>query len=159
MNKVLTGRGVLLWLGAFFGIIFATNAYYITIAVKSFSGEDEQKPYLQGVEYNDTLARRALQKKLDWRAAVAASRLPSGNVRIEVDLVQASGAPEIGARLAGELRHPANENRDRTLDLREAAPGRYQADLANVSTGSWDVMVNSGAKDAPFEAVRRVWVP
>src|SRR5664279_3002869 len=98
MNRVLTGRGVLLWLVAFFGIIFATNAYYITIAVKSFSGEDEQKPYLQGVEYNDTLARRALQKKLDWRAAVAASRLASGNVRIEVDLVQANGAPEIRAR-------------------------------------------------------------
>src|SRR5579863_9111474 len=122
MNRVLTGRGVLLWLGAFFGIIFATNAYFITVAVKSFSGEDEQKPYLQGVEYNDTLARRALQKKLDWHATVAASRLSSGYIRIVVDLVQANGAPEMRARLAGELRHPTNENRDRALELKETTP-------------------------------------
>lgn len=159
MNKVLTGRGVLLWLGAFFGIIIATNAYYITIAVKSFSGEDEQKPYLQGVEFNDTLARRALQRELGWHATMAASRLPSGQVRIAVRLADAHGAPEIRPRLTGELRHPANENRDRPLDLKETAPGLYQADLANVGPGSWDVLVSSAAKDAPFEAVRRVWVP
>lgn len=159
MNRVLTGRGVLLWLSAFFGIIFATNAYFIAIAVKSFSGEDEQRPYLQGIAYNDTLARRSLQKKLNWRATVAASRLPSGYIRIVVDLSQANGAPEVRAALAGELRHPANENRDRVLELKETAPGRYQADQNNVSAGAWDVIVSSSAKDAPFEAVRRVWVP
>jgi hypothetical protein len=41
--KPLTGRGVLAWLVAFFGIIFATNAIFIAMAVKTFSGEDEQK--------------------------------------------------------------------------------------------------------------------
>jgi nitrogen fixation protein FixH len=159
MNKTLTGRGVLLWLAAFFGIIIATNAYYITIAVKSFSGEDEQKPYLQGVEYNDTLSRRAEQRKLGWHATMEASRLPSGKVRIAVHLVQANGTPEAQPRLTGELRHPSNEYRDRRLDLKQTAAGLYQADLANVSPGSWDVLVSSGAEDAPFEAVRRVWVP
>ena len=159
MNRVLTGRGVLLWLGAFFGIIFATNAYYITVAVKSFSGEDEQRPYLQGVEYNDTLARRAKQRELGWHATMAASRLPTGQVRVSVRLADARGAPETQIKLTGELRHPANENRDRRLDLRQTAPGIYQVDLAQVSAGTWDVLVSSGTKDTSFEAVRRIWVP
>ena len=60
MNK-LTGRGVLLILAGFFGVIILTNAIFITAAVRTFRGEDEAKPYLQGVEYNRTLVRRAEQ--------------------------------------------------------------------------------------------------
>ncbi|MEI7790042.1 MAG: FixH family protein, partial [Alphaproteobacteria bacterium] len=52
MIKTLTGRGVLLCLAGFFGLIFVTNAIFITEAVKTFRGEDEQLPYLQGVAYN-----------------------------------------------------------------------------------------------------------
>ena len=40
MTRTLTGRGVFLWLCAFFGIIFATNAYFVTASIKTFRGED-----------------------------------------------------------------------------------------------------------------------
>ncbi len=159
MNKTLTGRGVLLWLFAFFGIIFATNAYFIVLSVKTFSGEDEQKPYLQGVEYNDTLARRAAQRRLGWRATMTATRLSSGHVRISVALAGPDGAPETKVSLIGELRHPADEYRDQVLKLKETMPGTYQEELASVSPGSWDLIVNSIAGNAPFEATRRLWVP
>lgn len=159
MKKPLTGRGVLLWLFAFFGLIFATNAYFITVSVKTFRGEDEQKPYLQGVEYNDTLARRTEQRKIGWKAAMSATRLASGEVRVSVALVQANGRPETNTALHGELRHPADENRDRDLTLKETQPGIYQTDLINVSPGSWDVLVSNTDKATPFEAVRRLWIP
>jgi nitrogen fixation protein FixH len=159
MTKPLTGRGVLLWLVAFFGTIFATNAYFITISVKTFRGEDEQKPYLQGVEYNDTLARRAEQRKIGWQANVSAARLNSGQIRISVGLTQANGQPETKTALRGELRHPADENRDRDLILKETQPGLYQTDLSDVPPGSWDVLVSNSDKTTPFEAVRRLWIP
>ncbi len=159
MNGPLTGRGVLFWLIGFFGLIFATNGYFITMAVKSFSGEDEQKPYLQGIAYNDTLARRAEQRKLGWQATMSAARLPTGAVRIAVNLVQSDGSPEVTASLSGELRHPANEHLDRPLALKEIQPGHYQMDLTNVRPGFWDVMVANANDAKPFEAVRRVWVP
>ena len=159
MNRTLTGRGVLLWLFAFFGIIFATNAYFIILSVKTFSGEDEQKPYLQGVEYNDTLARRAAQRILGWRATMTAARLSSGHVRISVVLVNSDGAPKTRVSLTGELRHPADEYRDQVLKFKETIPGTYQEEMANVSRGSWDLIVNSSARNAPFEATRRLWVP
>jgi nitrogen fixation protein FixH len=159
MIKPLTGRGVLLWLFAFFGVIFATNIIFITLSIKTFSGEDEQKPYLQGVQYNDTLARRAAQRKLGWQATMIATRLEDGRVRIRVALSSANGVPETGLSLGGELRHPANENRDRVLKFKEAGPGLYQEDLASVGRGSWDVIVNNLTENAPSEATRRLWVP
>ena len=72
MIKTLTGRGVLLCLAGFFGLIFVTNAIFITEAVKTFRGEDEQLPYLQGVAYNQTLEHRAQQARLGWQASIAA---------------------------------------------------------------------------------------
>src|SRR4051812_16256274 len=99
----LTGRGVLIWLGGFFGLIMVTNVIFITVAVKTFRGEDEQKPYLQGVEYNHTLARRAEQAQLGWHASIDARRLPAGEVAIVVRLRHSDGVPETGVRLTGEL--------------------------------------------------------
>lgn len=156
MIAILTGRRVLLWLTGFFGIIFATNAAFITVAVKTFRGEDEQLPYLQGVEFNDTLAHRALQKQLGWQAFVSATRHPGGGVRVSVLLRQPDGKAPPAEHLSGELRHPSDENRDQALHLTSQGGGLYRADLPNVSPGIWDVVLKSAPGDAPFEAIRRV---
>jgi len=159
MRRELTGRKVLVWLVASFGVVLAVNIYFIVIAVKTFRGEDEQKPYLQGVEYNQTIARRAEQEKLGWKAAIGATRLPTGAVRVAVTLKQANGAPETNVSLTGELRHPADETRDRPMRLLEASPGEYVAELSGVKMGAWDVIVTTQAQQSPFEASRRLWVP
>ena len=154
--KVLTGRRVLIWLAGFFGIIIATNAIFIAEAVKTFRGEDEQKPYLQGVEYNQTLAHRAEQKRLGWHASIDGRRLPEGKVEILVELRHRDGSPETGAQLAGELRHPADENRDRVLQFSQISSGHYQATV-EAAPGHWDVLV-SNSQGAPFQATRRLWL-
>lgn len=156
MMKPLTGRGVLLWLGAFFGLILATNAVFVTAAVKTFRGEDEQQPYLQGVEYNHTLARRAQQVDLGWRATVDGQRLASGEARIQVSLRGRDGGVQHGVRLVGELRHPADENRDRVLKFSEITPGLFVAQV-EAAPGNWDVVL-SNKGDLPFEARRRLWL-
>jgi nitrogen fixation protein FixH len=159
MKNTLTGRGVIVWLLAFFGIIFVINAVFIGVAVKTFTGDDADDSYLQGVEYNHTLAQRAEQEKLGWHATIAADRLSTGNVRIGVVLKQADGAPETKVALLGTLHHPSDETKDRPLHLRQIAPGEYVADLDGVGTGAWDVIVTTPAKaETPFEASRRLWV-
>lgn len=154
MTGKLTGRGVLLWLLAFFGVVMGVNAWFVTVSATTFRGEDEQKPYLQGVEYNDTLARRAEQKKLGWQATIAADRLAQGLVRVTVH-VEGRGTQDLA--LTGELRHPADENRDRPLKFTRAGEGLYQADLKGVPSGLWDVFVQAG-HGQPFEADRRLWL-
>jgi nitrogen fixation protein FixH len=158
MTGRLTGRGVLIWLFGFFGIIFAINTYFIMVSSRTFRGEDEQKPYLQGVEFNQTLVRRSEQHVLGWRASITAIRLADGHVRIEVTTRDRNGKAVVQSGMSGELRHPADENRDRVLRLNPAAPGTYRAELTGVSPGVWDVLIHSTRGQAPFEAVRRVWV-
>jgi nitrogen fixation protein FixH len=158
MTRKLTGRGVLLWLTAFFGIIFATNFYFVTAAIKTFSGEDVGDPYMMGVQYNATLARRAEQERLGWKSTISVERLPGGPARVNVTLAHADGAPETASALQGKLRHPTNGGLDRALQFKQTAPGLYQAELPNVSSGSWDVQVNTPQQGAPFEATRRVWL-
>jgi nitrogen fixation protein FixH len=156
MNSKLTGRGVLLWLVVFFGVIFATNFYFIFMSVKTFSGEDEEDPYMLGEKYNQTIAQRADQAKIGWHATIASHRLPSGQIEIAVNITSRDGVPETAAVLKGQLRHPADENRDRTLQFHQVRPGAYVVDLTGVTPGSWQVLVqNSGA--IPFLASRRIW--
>ena len=159
MNHTLSGRGVFVWLLGFFGVIIAVNVWFIVASVRTFSGEDEQNPYLQGIKYNQTLARRAEQKALNWHSMIAASRLAGGAVRISLNLRRSNNGPESGMALRGELRHPMDEGRDRALRFKETSRGIYQADLAGVSRGLWDVVVWSAAGQPPFEATRRLWVP
>jgi len=155
----LTGRDVLFWLIAFFGLIVAVNAYFITISITTFRGEDEQKPYLQGIEYNQTLREHAEQARLNWTASISASRIASGAVKIVVLLDDVNGNPRSDAVLAGELRHPSDETRDHAIVLHEVEKGRYVADVMAVAPGAWDVLIKSSSKAEPFDAVRRVWIP
>jgi nitrogen fixation protein FixH len=156
--KKLTGRGVLLLLVGFFGVIILTNAIFITLAVRTFRGEDEAKPYLQGIAYNQTLSRRAQQARLGWRASIADRRLPSGAVLLTVEIAQPDGKPPQGLALAGELRHPADEHRDRSLHFAETAPGHFETQLRDLAPGRWHMIVSNRLAQ-PFQAERGLWVP
>jgi nitrogen fixation protein FixH len=157
MTGTLTGRGVLFWLLGFFAVIMAMNAWYVMLSIKTFRGEDEQLPYLQGVAYNQTLAHRAEQKALGWQATVTLAPLPAGKAKLAVVLRDAMGRPLQGLALAGELRHPSDENRDRPLTLRPAGPGLYEAEISQVAPGAWDAVVRTRSGE-PFEMVRRLWL-
>lgn len=158
MKGPLTGRHVLACVVAFFLFIIAANVWFVSAAMRSFRGEDEQKPYLQGIAYNTTLAHRAEQAHKGWHATIAAERLRQGRVRVTVAIARPDGAPQAGEKLTGELRHPMDEHRDRPLRLMETAAGRYQAELSGVTAGTWDVVVTAAPGQIPFEASRRLWL-
>jgi nitrogen fixation protein FixH len=157
MTFQLNGKRVALILAGFFGIIFATNAFFITAAVRTFRGEDEQLPYLQGVEYNHTLARRAAQAQLGWSAEIRADRLSSGRLRLEAMVRGPDGRARDGLGLTGLLRHPSDENRDRVVVFHPVSAGRYEASLDSIAPGAWDVRI-SNQGPVPFQAGRRLWV-
>ena len=71
-------------LAGFFGVIFAINVdLHHRLGAAPSAARTKQKPYLQGVEYNQTLARRAEQARLGWRATHRRQRLASGAVRVD----------------------------------------------------------------------------
>jgi nitrogen fixation protein FixH len=158
MTGPLTGRKVLLLLAGFFGIVIATNAWFVILSVKSFHGEDEQRPYLQGISYNQTLARRAEQKALDWRAEISVADRGTDIVRLRLKVARPDGAPVENLQLRGELRHPADEHHDRVLALRAVAPGIYEADVVGAGKGWRDALIRTAAGTS-FEMERRLWLP
>ncbi|HWA88789.1 MAG TPA: FixH family protein [Rhizomicrobium sp.] len=158
MKSKLTGRGVLIWLVAFFGAIAAVDGTFIAASVSTYRGEDEQRPYLQGVEYNATLARRAAQRHNGWTARITLDRIGAA-ARIDVMLTDRQGRPQDAAGLAGEMRHPSDEHRDRPLRFRSQGRGRYEARVDGATRGAWDILVASNSAAMPFEASERLWLP
>lgn len=158
MTRHWTGRDILIALIATFGVIIGVNGYFIVEAERTWPGEDVTNPYLQGLDYNQTLDARARQRALGWSATIGGAL--SGNIAtISVTLKDRSGKPVRGEALKAILRHPMDEQRDRQIALHETGNGLYAGSVANVLPGSWDVIVTrKTAKEAPFEATRRIWL-
>ena len=138
--KRITGRHVLLMLVAFFGVMLVANTAFVFVAVRSFPGEAEKKSYLQGVRFNETLAARAEQEKLGWRAEIAGF----DETHVELRFFDASGEALAGLTVAGELQRPAFDGADQPLIFTETALGVYRADVNALEKGAWDL---SGAAD------------
>jgi len=160
----LTGRKTLAILVASFGVVFAVNGYMIAQAVNTFRGEaastfrgeSEKDEYLQGIDYNRTLARRAEQKARGWHAAIGAIRVAGGAIQVALDVKARDGSPVSGLKIEGVLRHPSDAHRDLALAFTDAGSGTYRALLQHVSPGVWEVEVRS--PNTPFEASRSLWL-
>ncbi len=158
MAKELTGRGTLMILLASFGIVFAVNGYMAAEAIQTFRGDDEDHAYLQGIDYNLTLDRRAAQRALGWQAAIGAKRDSSGVLHIALSMTGRNGQPLKHLSLDGLLRHPTDANRDRRLHLTETRDGFYSGALAQVTPGAWNLVVEDPSSKTPFEAERSLWL-
>lgn len=123
MKKELTGRHVFLMLAAFFGA-YGANVDLVLKAQGTFSGEDERKSYLQGLAFNRTLAQRAEQARLGWRAEITARRQKNGTTDIQIAITQAGGDAPGGLILEGRLRHPADARLDREMTFKPHGDGR-----------------------------------
>jgi nitrogen fixation protein FixH len=145
-NFVLRGPHVLAMLLAFFGAVIAVNAYFAFAAVETFPGEDVTHPYIQGLEYNRTLAERRAQQAQGWHVSAGLERSGAG-AALAVQLRRRNGAPLLGARMDGALRWPADRHRDRVLTFHEVGDGRYVADLGRLGEGDWDLRATATAPD------------
>ena len=132
-DKELTGRHVLLMLLAFFGVTIAVNAYFTTMAVTSFRGEDVKRSYRQGLDYNATLEAREQQAALGWSASVNTKAHRDGSRNLLVRIDDASGAALSGLSLSGHLRHPTDTFKDIDVTFEPLGSGIYRAELGDAS--------------------------
>lgn len=158
----LKGVHVLLMVVGFFVAVIAVDVGMAVQAYQTFPGEVSATPFEDGLKFNSTLAARAQERSLAWRASVRATVLGagetinSGRTQILVTIADTAGQPVRGLDLLGRLERPATETGRRNLRFVEIKPGRYQA-FAPDSPGAWDLSL-SGADRAghPFEAQSRM---
>lgn len=148
---VIKGKHVLFALIGFFAVIIAVNAIFVTRAVSSFPGEEVERSYMQGLEYNQVIEQRRAQAELGWQAAVNLT-----GDQILVEIARPDGSPVSGVFLEGTLRHPADTSLDRPLAFRERESGLYVAEAADLPEGQW-ILTARVDGDRPFEMERRLW--
>ncbi len=149
----IRGWHVLAMMLGFFGFVIAVNVVFATIAVRSFPGEDVRRSYLQGIQYNDTLAQRREQAALGWQANAALLSSVDG-ATLEVELRDRDGAPINGANLTGEMQWPTTDSFDRATTFVARGDGRYVAQLGDLHPGRWRLRARAerGAGSLDFEA-------
>ena len=65
--RVLTGRAVLIWLVAFFAVVFGVNGLMMTLALKTMPGTEVDSSYQAGNAFNAETAAARLQAERNWQ--------------------------------------------------------------------------------------------
>jgi nitrogen fixation protein FixH len=137
----LTGRHVLIWLLAFFGVVFAVNFTMMHYAVSTFSGMEDDSPYKNGLAYNTDLDAARRQNERGWKVEARHTRTAEGDTRFAVDAKDAATASLSGLQGVMRLEWPANRALDREVELAPVGAGRYEAVFGTVPKGQWDVVI------------------
>ena len=155
-DEGLKGFHVLLWLCGFFGVMFVVNGFFLFYAITTFPGEDVKKSYVQGLDYNRTLAQRAAQAELGWQAEIGLA-----SKSLEIRIADSRGTGVSGYEVQVLLRRLATTSDDTVVLAAAQGAGVYLVDISAFSHGQWEVIANvmePGSKVALFEARKRVLI-
>lgn len=149
-KKKLTGRHVLLMLLAFFGIIISVNSYFMTMAVKSFRGEDVKGSYRQGLEYNQAIDARAAQGELGWSVRANLVETLDGSPMLVMQIDDEDGRALTELVLTGTLNHRIDTALDQDVEFVDTGAGRWTANLKNVA-GEYTLKAMAVKNDDAFK--------
>jgi nitrogen fixation protein FixH len=141
--RVLTGRAVLIWLVAFFAVVFGVNGLMMTLALKTMPGTEVDSSYQAGNSFNAETAAARLQAERSWQVTAHVERAVNGAI-VRVEARDKAGAPVSGLAFYGWLDRPTDKRADRRVALTERQPGRYQGEVADIAAGQWDVVLEAG---------------
>lgn len=155
-GKELKGWHVLLIMLGFFGVMFAVNGVFLYHAITSFPGEDVKKSYVQGLNYNDTLAARAAQAELGWSAEAGLQ-----DETLVFRLRDAEGVALSNYVVIGEIRRSATQDADQAIIYSARPNGEYVADAGALASGQWLLRINvmdPGAETVLFQVTKTILV-
>lgn len=137
----LKGYHVLLVLVLFFGAMIVANSIMVYSAVTTFRGQEMQKAYVKGLNFNEQLAVRKEQIERGWQARVLVDTQGTERV-LALDLIDKESAPVGGMNWDAVLRRPATAQEDTPVIFQEIGPGLYRAELPALGKGAWDLQAS-----------------
>lgn len=141
-GRKLTGRAVLIWLIAFFGVIFAVNGAFIYFAESTFPGLEVESSYKAGQEFESDVRAGKAQAERAWK--VDAAVRPAGNdATVEIQFRDKAGTDLHGLDVRVRLIHAVDPDHDHSATLPEVDSGTYRAVLPNVKDGMWDLTIEA----------------
>ncbi len=138
--KEVTGRTVLVWLVAFFGIVALVNGVMIRAAVSTFGGLETESSDQAGLAFAHEAADARAQDARHWRVDARLSPVRDGATDLVLDARDAAGQPLRGLAAMARLVHPADQRDDHVVALRETGPGEFRGS-ATAAAGQWDLVL------------------
>jgi nitrogen fixation protein FixH len=140
----LTGRAVLLYVLAFFGVIVGVNLLMMKLAIDTMPGLEVDSSYRAGNAYNAEIAAARSQSARQWRVAGHVERGADGRAFLEVEARDRGGAPLTGLRFSAHLERPIDKRADRGVALSEQGLGIYRGEAESLPPGQWDLVLEAG---------------
>jgi nitrogen fixation protein FixH len=137
--KKVTGRTVLVWLVAFFGIVGLVNAAMIRAAVSTYGGLETESSYQAGLAFARETAEARAQDALHWRVDARLAPARDGATLV-IDARDADGRPLRGLAATARLVHPTDQRDDHAVVLQETRPGEFSGATA-AAAGQWDLVI------------------
>lgn len=141
----------------FFAVTIAVNAFFIVRAVGTFPGEQVEKSYLVGLEYNDELARKEAQRRLGWVAQAGFIDEPARS--LVVRLQSRDGLPVSGLDMSADVFLSGAGDDVTRLELSEHAAGEYVAAVSSLGAGRAVIEIEAfrpGETKAVFQASKKL---
>jgi nitrogen fixation protein FixH len=146
-SKPLTGRTVLLYLLAFFGVVIGVNAVMVKLAVDTLPGTEVASAYRASIRYNIEIATARAQAARNWQVSAHIERAPDGHAVVRIDGRDGGGALLTGIDFAARLSRPTDARADRLIVLTERAIGTYRGVAEDVAAGQWDLVIQAARGD------------
>jgi nitrogen fixation protein FixH len=154
-GRTLTGRAVLIWLIAFFGIVGIVNAIMAREAISTFGGLETASSYQAGLKFEQDAADARAQDARHWHVK-ANVRLSGGKTLFDIDARDAAGVPLAGLAATAVLHHPTDARGDHLAKLSEDTAGHFRTTI-EAATGQWDLVIElSRGEERLFRSRNRV---
>jgi nitrogen fixation protein FixH len=140
-QRELTGGKVLLWLVAFFGVVFAVNGVLVQAAISTFGGVETLSSYKAGLQFEQEVGMVQRQDALHWQVSGTLKRDSAGVAVLDLTARDAQGAPLGGLRADARLAHPADDRLDHVLAVSNVASGVFRG-TAKAQPGQWELIVD-----------------
>jgi nitrogen fixation protein FixH len=137
--RALTGRTVLIWFIAFFGVVFAVNAIMVRAATSTFGGVETESSYKAGLVFNRESEAAQAQAARGWKVEAHLTSAASHRT-IDISARDADGAPLSGLALSLRLQHPTDARLDHAPVVREIGAGRFRAET-DAAPGQWELLI------------------
>jgi nitrogen fixation protein FixH len=158
--KPLTGRTVLATIIGFFVVVFTVNGVFLFLAVSTNTGIVAVEPYRKGLKYNERIAADERQLKLGWKSGIS---MDAGDGSLVAVLSDRDGNAVSGLVANAKISRAVTDREDVEAKLGETAPGRYEAKLLTMNSGSYIANLevsdpNTADHVVVFRARRRLWL-
>lgn len=140
-SRPLTGRRVLIYLVAFFAVVFAANGALVMFAIDTLPGVEVESAYRASLAFNSEISRAHAQAARAWHVVAHVERDGDGTARLRIEARDSNSVPLSGVAFSARLARPTDQREDRTFSLTEPETGIYRGVAQNVGAGLWELVI------------------